>query len=92
MSRKEIKERFMETTEQAGADLLTLKEVAEMLRKTPKTLQNWKSDGTLKKLGLPWVQMRVGGEVLFHRADVLKLIEVSTVRAPGRPRKAAGVQ
>ena len=48
--------------------LMTIREVARLFRKTPRTIWNWAHK---KKLLKP---VRVGAAVYFHRADVKKLM------------------
>ncbi|WP_454173129.1 helix-turn-helix transcriptional regulator [Microbacterium maritypicum] len=56
-------------------DLLTLAETAQYLRVKPKTLRNWSS---LSKGPKP---LRLGGRVVYRRADVLAFRDEQAVAA-----------
>ena len=52
-----------------GDGLLTMKEAAAEVRKTPRTLYRWIQDGTLKQV------YKVGGRTLVLRSSVLNLVK-----------------
>ncbi|WP_240745103.1 MULTISPECIES: helix-turn-helix transcriptional regulator [unclassified Microbacterium] len=56
-------------------DLLTLTETAQYLRVRPKTLRNWSSLGKGPKT------LRLGGRVVYRRADVLAFRDNQAVAA-----------
>lgn len=70
-------------------DVLTPREVSEMLRVDPKTVARWAKDGLLPHFKTP------GGHRRFHRADVEKFTEppagsfrLTPLPSPGNPPAA----
>lgn len=62
----------------AASELGTEDEVAAHLRKSPKTLRNWRCDG----VGPPY--LKVGGGVLYRWREVEKWLTSQTVDPAGR--------
>ncbi|WP_018769259.1 helix-turn-helix transcriptional regulator [Arthrobacter sp. 162MFSha1.1] len=56
-------------------DLMTLEEVAEMLRKSPAQLRWMRHSGTGPK------SAKVGGRVMFRRADVIAWVDAQFAEA-----------
>lgn len=68
----------------ARDQLLTKKEVADLMRVTPRTINRWMEEGALKPA------MRIRHTIRFRRGDVLIAAERYFYNSPNRPDPAMG--
>ncbi len=64
-------------------DLMTKTEVASLLRVSPRTVQNYLSNGVLPP------PAKLGRQLLWRRADIEFVVSSSTFHSPVRPATAA---